>query len=406
MIRSSKISLKFTNKEKLNQLKSFITAYKQAVSDYIDLLWDRPYPLKSLITKEDQNSINSTLSARALQAAGKQAIGIINGTKAKQQRRLYIIDKLRSEGKFKKARKLLRVYEETSISKPSLKEVNPCLDSRFTKIDLEENNTSFDGWVTISSIGNKQKIEIPFNKHKHFNKLASRGALKQSITISNNDITVFFEIADKPTIDQGLTLGLDIGQNTTISLSNGQIIDKDIHQHDYKTICEKLARKQKDSKAFKRTQTHRTNYINWAVNQMKLNGVYQVNRESIKHLFKGRRLRRKLKHWNYAELIDRVDKKLEDLGVQVTTLNPTYTSQRCYNCGYVRKSNRKTSKLFKCKACGHTTDADLNASKNLSLCLRPIGTKERLQGKNRTGFYWMPVGQELIVPATSKLNVL
>jgi transposase len=66
---------------------------------------------------------------------------------------------------------------------------------------------------------------------------------------------------------------------------------------------------------------------------------------------------------------------------------PTYTSQRCSSCGWVRKSNR---------------DADLNAAKNIALNLRPIGTKERLSHKNRKGFYLCEVVQEPIVPVAQK----
>ena len=62
-------------------------------------------------------------------------------------------------------------------SKPNINEVEPVLDSRFVNIDLN-NETTFDGWITLSSLGNKLKIQIPFNKHKHFNKLNQIGKIK------------------------------------------------------------------------------------------------------------------------------------------------------------------------------------------------------------------------------------
>ena len=48
-------------------------------------------------------------------------------------------------------------------------------------------------------------------------------------------------------------------------------------------------------------------------------------------------------------------------------------------------------------------DADLNASLNISFDLVPITKQERLQQKNRTGFYWIGVGQEHIVPDVQKI---
>ena len=114
---------------------------------------------------------------------------------------------------------------------------------------------------------------------------------------------------------------------------------------------------------------------------------------------------RVMSSWNYAELFDKLDAKLIDSGVQIEKLNPTYTSQRCSCCGWVRKGNRK-KKLFKCDKCGFSTDADLNASTNLSLQLEPIGRQQRQNGINRTGFYWFAVGQEPTVPVAKKMSTL
>jgi transposase len=67
-------------------------------------------------------------------------------------------------------------------------------------------------------------------------------------------------------------------------------------------------------------------------------------------------------------------------------------------------SNRK-GKQFKCKTCSFECDADLNASINISLDLKPIGKKERQLNLNRTGFYWL-VGEEHIVPHAQKTKII
>ena len=72
---------------------------------------------------------------------------------------------------------------------------------------------------------------------------------------------------------------------------------------------------------------------------------------------------------------------------QVNELSPTYTSQRCSVCGWVRKDNRN-GKLFKCTSCGYTQDADVNAATNLSLSLPTLSKEVRLKKFNRSGFYW------------------
>ncbi len=392
MIRSTKASLKFSNINKLDSLHSFIAEYKKVVSTFVEMLWNEK-KISPLIPKEFTSKINSWISQRAIQCAAKQASGIVRGTKLKQERRLFQIKKLQSEGK--NPSKLQKIYNNVQTTKPFVENIEAELDSRFVKIQME-NDTTFDGWVTLASLGNKIKLQIPFKKHKHFNKLLSNGKMKSGIRISKTMITFMFDIEVKPKT-KGSTIGIDVGLKSTISSSNGQVIQKDTHGHDYMSICKKLSKKKKGSKGFRKVSSHRTNYINWTVNQLNLNDVKEVNREDIKNLRKGKRQSGLMSRWNYGELFDVLDKKLEDKGVRVNKLNPTYTSQRCSQCGWVRKGNRKL-KLFMCDKCCYQQDSDLNASINLSLKLKPIGFQQRLKQENKTGFYWNCDDQVLIVP--------
>ena len=84
MIRSSKSSLKFSNRAKLVQLEQFITEYRSVMKQAIDLLWDLE-EIPTLAPKEITNQINSWLTARAIQAACKQASAVVRGTKQKQK---------------------------------------------------------------------------------------------------------------------------------------------------------------------------------------------------------------------------------------------------------------------------------------------------------------------------------
>lgn len=402
MIRSTKTTLDFANKSKLDKLHQFVDEYKNVVVKFVDLLWNLE-KVPTLIPKELTSQINTWLSARAIQCAAKQASGIVRGTQAKQNRRLFVIEQLNKAGKFKKARKLQSIYNTNKLSKPKINDTECELDERFVKVDLN-NKTSFDGYITLSSIGNKLKLHIPFKKHKHFNKMLQTGTLKKGIRLSKNNITFMFELPDVEIKKEGKTLGIDVGQTTTLSTSGGQLLDECPHKHTYVSICNKLARKQKNSKNFNKVVRHRSNYLRYIVNKLDLDNVRVVNRENIKHLRKFTNTSRRMKHWNYAELFDVLDNKLETQGVLVNKLNPTYTSQRCSKCGWTRKLNRKR-KQFKCDKCLFEHDADLNASFNLSFNLAPIGKQERLQHKNRSGFYWNVVSKEPIVPSVQKANL-
>jgi IS605 OrfB family transposase len=402
MVKSTKVTTKFCRKVKMENLSLFIAEYQRVTTLFIDPLWDMD-KIPALLDKRITSQIQTWLSARALQAAGKQASAIVRGTKAKQSRRLWQINKFNAQGMFKKARKIQQIYNKNIASKPLVGDIKPELDSRFVKIDLD-NDTIFDGWVTLSSLGNKLTIKIPFKKTKHFNKMLASGTLKAGVRLSKDSITFGFELEEPRERESGETLGIDIGQNSILSCSNGQVVDKDNHGHNYKAICQKLARKKKGSKGFRRAEAHRTNYINWSVNRLNIQNIKVVRRENIRNMRKGRKSSRNLSHWNYRELFEKLDSKLKDAGVQIIKVSPTYTSQRCFQCGWVRKGNRK-GLLFKCRSCGYTGNSDLNASQNIALQLPAISREQRLKGINRTGFYWLPLEQECIVPVAQKTEI-
>lgn len=398
MIKSSKTTIKFANKQKREAVLSFLLEYKNTVSQIIDLIWGLPkIPtlLPAIITNQLKDK--TWLSARAIQCAGKQASAIVRGTKKKQEQRQYRIQKLIEENKLVQAGKLQKIFNKNIASKPNISTIEPELDARFVKIDFETKTKFVDGWVTLGSIGNKQKVIIPFRKTKHLNEMLRKGKILGGIKLSKSNITFNIEIPDVEKKTQGKTIGIDIGKSTLLSISDGTSSKKNKHNHDLNSILQAMSRKKKGSKAFKRAEAHRTNYINWSVHQLNLENIKEVKLEKIRNLRVGKCSSRMLSHWNYAEIFDKLNSKCESLGVQVIHVSPTYTSQRCFACGWTQKTNRK-GKQFKCKKCFYEADSDLNAAKNISLNFLPIGKKERLLQRNRNGFYFYEVGQEPIVP--------
>lgn len=55
----------------------------------------------------------------------------------------------------------------------------------------------------------------------------------------------------------------------------------------------------------------------------------------------------------------------EEQGLTITEVQPAYTSQMCAHCGYVDRKNRPNQKTFRCRCCGHTCNADVNAAFNI-----------------------------------------
>ena len=404
-IRSTSTSLKFSNANKLKELNVFVVEYTKVVLFTVDYLWSLE-KIPSLLPKEvtDIISEQTWLSARSIQSACKQASGIVRGTRQKQKQRLAQILTFKKSGMYKSSRKLQKTYDKVKISKPKVKNVCPELDERFVETDLS-NDTAFDGWITLTSLGNKMKLVLPFKKTEHFNKMLEVGKIKNGIRISPNKVTFNFVIQKPELKTEGNILGVDIGIKDVCALSdntNNTQFKKDIHGHTLEKIQEKLSRKTKGSKAFKKAQKHRNNYIHWYLNQIDFKNIKTLRMENIQHLRKGKRTSRYLSHWIYSEIKD----KLEDLalrsGVQIVKISPTYTSQRCSKCGWTRKKNRN-GKKFICTQCGYAADADYNASINISLDLPEISKEERLLQKNRKGFYWNVVWKEPIVSSVQKV---
>jgi len=400
VILSTKTTTKFANKKRRDDLSLFLQEYKIVCQFFINELWSLD-EIPTLPPKEITSKVETWLSARAVQSAAKQASGIVRGTKKKLKQRTFIYEKLLQENYIYNARRLKKVIDKEGISKPNIENIQPELDSRFIELDLE-NDTSFDGWINLTSLGNKLKICLPFKKTKHFNEMLIKGKIKSGIRISKKLLTFMFDIPDVEQRTEGTVIGLDIGIKSVFTTSDNQKSAQDKHEWNLEKIQQRLSRKKKGSHNFERAQSHRKNYINWSLNQLNLTEVKQLRLENIKNMRKGSKSSRWLSHWTYTILFDKLNSLCAKLGVQVCKVNPTYTSQRCSQCGWVRKSNRK-GKKFKCSQCSFICDADLNASKNIVLELPPIGRKQRLQHNNRKGFYWNVVGQERIVPGALKV---
>ena len=120
---------------------------------------------------------------------------------------------------------------------------------------------------------------------------------------------------------------------------------------------------------------------------MDFSNLKEVRLEKIVNIKKGVRTSRSMSHWSNPEIRDKIKRKLEDLEVPVVEQSCAYRSQRCNQCGLVRKSNRK-GKVYSC-SCGFVGDADFNASKNHECNLQQIPFDFIGKGLNLgSGFFW------------------
>ena len=90
----------------------------------------------------------------------------------------------------------------------------------------------------------------------------------------------------------------------------------------------------------------------------KLTGIRQTARLRKKQ-------RKELHKWNFYQFEHFLTYKAEAKGMIIEYVDARYTSQKCSVCGYISRSNRQSQAIFKCKHCGFSLNADINASRNI-----------------------------------------
>jgi transposase len=398
-IKTSKHTTKFAKVGKSVALSNFLDDYRKAVDFYVGYVWSNPIPwsdkvfdvnsgqydLPKFISTTDIQ-FDTKLSARALKCASGQALGILGSVVRKLQKL-----------EFKRKVAITKGYDTTKIDK-KLNEfilTRPSICNNFYAnlnsicVEFVTPETTFDGFVVLKSLGKTyNKIILPIKFHRHTNKLKSNN-YKQKTTwlVSEKELCSIWEREIPEKKPSGIKVGADQGLVDCLTLSDGQVTKSDIHGHSLQSIIKKLTKKQKGSKSYKKTQTHRTNYINWSINQLNFDNINELGFENVKNVRLGKNTSSLLKGWTYTEIASKIEDKCLNEGVLLTKHGSVYRSQRCNQCGFVHKGNRK-SKLFKCRHCSYECDADLNGALNHESDIKELSFDFMRLKLNVTGFFW------------------
>jgi len=132
----------------------------------------------------------------------------------------------------------------------------------------------------------------------------------------------------------------------------------------------------------------------WIVDQpfdcIVLENLKGLKQRSKKNRRVNKKLRRKFGNWAYYQLERFVIELCETHGKSVLFVNPKYTSQRCSRCGYVSKKNRRNQSRFHCVGCGFELNADLNASRNISVYGKAVHGRATVNRPNGKGIRSVP----------------
>lgn len=420
--KAVKLNLNLNNQNKIKFLESLqkdYINYMREIFDYFyDVLLKEDFIKYTNLSNYNSGFPSSIIDIKHIKPAlisgqlAKQAMnatwGIIRNKQMYNNRnKLYVIETLKSKGE-----DYSHIKIDYDIKKPEIKDDYP-LKLSSTNVKIEEDQGSFDIVIKLNTLCNKEyrnlrpnnKMNLVFNSHKVYNKYKKLSLKEsQSLSIFNGFVSVLFDIKQQEKLKNKKSVGIDQGFKSLISTvdTNGNSYHSSScpHGHTIESICRKISKIQKGTKAFKRAQEHRTNHINYTINKFfKLNNdISSVHFEEVKNLNKGKSRNRVMQAWTYRDIMLKFESKCLDLNIKFVKENSVYKSQRCSECGFVHIDNRFNSD-FQCLKCGYSDNADLNSARNQIQELYKFETKDNkiLKNKNKyDGFYWYNDSYKLI----------
>lgn len=399
-IRSSKLSLNFSNKTKLESLQEFVLEYEASVRAFVEMLWFGRFQFGNYILDVQNQQyecplfcpelkLESELTSRVLKCAKTQALGIVKAVLNKRKKDEAKLEFLKAKGQ---TNQKLEQILQSKPTKPEIKNLACEINSLLVSVE-KSSSSKFDYWLNLHSLYSKKRgkhLLIPLKSHRQMKKWEEKGCLLNSVLLSKTEVQLRFSIQTPDKIKNKTTIAVDQGITSLITTSrNDQLPIYQSGKWNMNTIMTEMSKKKKGSNTFKKFVELRKNYINFVINRLDLGEVGEIKLEKIENIRYGRSVGRKMSHFSNPLIRDKFEKLCEETGVLLTHVDNQFNSQRCNKCGWTQKKNRQ-GKSFKCEKCSHSADADENASQNIlirhSLVIIPFGFRE--QKLNLAGFYW------------------
>jgi len=353
LIKDGKTFMMRTVKIKLNinpdEIRPTLIAYTKAFNYVCQIGWeDKDYNKFSLQQKTYRKIRNYLPSNLAITAIAKAA-DALKSTKA-------------------------RLKRNQKVNCPKSNQCSIRLNQRSYNIWFDKNR------ISLLTIDGRKKF--PIVVPEYFKQYLDWRRKSAELFLRGNDVFlhVIFEKEITGISSNGKVVGIDRGINKLAVTSNNQFFSGGHIKHvseRYERLRSKLqscgskSAKRHLCKLFKKENRFRAD-VNHVVSKQivqYLEPGTTVVLEDLKYIRQNSKLRKtqrkKLHKWGFFQLEQFITYKAEAKGIQVKHINSRYTSQKCSRCGYISRSNRKSQSVFKCKQCGFSLNADLNASRNI-----------------------------------------
>src|SRR5574344_1274304 len=275
-------------------------------------------------------------------------------------------------------------------------------NQRKTFIDYNKHfGSRINAFATIvTGYGKQIDIPIKFNKDYH-GRMCDYVQHKSHIqyeyvlqvldnkTIKINYVINGYRDTYNPPIDSKKTIGIDVNcKNNLLALSNNTTIDYDRKYYNQFAIYQKhiddlksnntnyrLGKKTlRRQHAIKKRQVDLvTRIVVDCCKNLYNSGYETISMEDLKNTFGKTNVlddikinqNRKNSFLGLSSVKNIFIRIAPKYGLSVKLVDPKYTSQTCSKCGCIDKKKKKTQEEFECIACGHKSNADINAAINI-----------------------------------------
>ncbi|MHA1186851.1 MAG: RNA-guided endonuclease InsQ/TnpB family protein [Candidatus Heimdallarchaeota archaeon] len=193
------------------------------------------------------------------------------------------------------------------------------------------------------------------------------------------------EISEIKRKEEQKVLGLDLGVNNLVAMSDGLLIKGGVVKSINQFFNKRKAKIQSQlSKQNLKTSKRKQQLMRWRYNKLH-DLLHKTSRAIIQHCLDysytilvigrnrhwkqnsnmGKKINQKFTTVPFYKLIKMIQYKAEEQGIEVLLVSEGYTSQTCSCCGFRSRSNRKFRGLFVCKNCNLVINADVNAAINI-----------------------------------------
>ena len=278
-----------------------------------------------------------------------------------------------------------RIKASEALNALRKKKYTICPKSKHQSIRYDKNSFSIlldKSIVSLLTINKRLKCKMILSKY-HQEYFQDWKYSSADLVIKNNKayLHVVFEKEISDTTANGTFVGLDRGISNLAVTSNNKFYTGKHVKHvsqKYKTLRRKL------QKANTKSAKRHLRKISGKERRFKTDTNHVISKKIIQDLNPGdtlvledltgirnRRLRKTVRtlinNWSFYQLEQFITYKAYAKGISIEHVEARYTSQNCSRCGYCAKNNRKTQVKFECVVCGFRLNADLNASRNISM---------------------------------------